>query len=40
MRVALKEILVSPHFLFLREKPGPFYIESDWTEEAVSAARK
>lgn len=24
----------------LYEKPGPFYIESDWTEEAVNAARK
>ena len=24
----------------LRERPGPFYIESDWTEEAESAARK
>jgi hypothetical protein len=22
----------------LRERPGPFYIESDWTEEAKSAA--
>ncbi len=24
----------------LREKPGPFYIESDWTEEGAKAARK
>jgi ectoine hydroxylase-related dioxygenase (phytanoyl-CoA dioxygenase family) len=23
----------------LLEKPGPFYIESDWTEEARAAAR-
>ena len=22
----------------LRERPGPFYIESDWTEEARKAA--
>jgi len=24
----------------LRERPGPFYVESDWTEEAQAAARK
>ncbi len=24
----------------LRERPGPFYIESDWTEERAKAARK